>query len=167
MKRVLYLLLGVIVITQGCQTNSKLTDSDKDAMVQAVKQASTEYWAVWSSTYDTGTVGKIKKYMDLNTDQLWQTNPVSVIIDTTITYKQADALASIVSAVQNRISSPTIVKESHYSVLSDEKVLEVLEGDITVIWKDSTVMGPLKYVMSNIWTNIDGEWKIQFLHNSL
>lgn len=166
MKRLLYLLLGIVFIACACQTETELTDADKDAIVQSVKQASEEYWSIWSSTYDDQTYSEFMKFYDINTDEMWQTEPVAVIINKNITYKQEESLAVAKSGFEERISTPTNIMKAHYSVLSDEKVLEVLEGDLTVIMKDSSVMGPLKFKMSNIWAKVDGEWKIQFLHNS-
>lgn len=154
------------MITQGFQTNSKQTDSDKDAMVQAVRQASKEYWAVWTNTYNNETFDKFMKYVDIKSDQMWQSEPVATIHNTDIIYKQADANKVAASMLENRISTPVNVQKAHYSVLSDNKVLEVLEANVSVIMKDSTVIGPLSWVASLIWANIDGDWKIQFLHSS-
>ena len=166
MKRVLYLLLGVFIITQGCQTNSKLTDSDKAALVQAVKQASQECWSICSSTYDSETCNKFLNFYDENSDKMWQTEPVAGIFNIGVINKQADSFANYKSMIDSRISTPVGVQKSHYAVLSDNKVLEVLEGEYSVISKDSTEFGPAVWVGTAIWGNVDGDWKMQFFHNS-
>jgi hypothetical protein len=167
MKRKLYLLVGLVIISQGCQTNSELTDSDKDAMVQAVKQASTEYWNIVSQTYDDESLSNAKKYIDENSDQMWQTEPVASIIELSITNKRVDNLEGIKSMFERRISTPVEILETHYSVLSDDKVLEVHKGNFSELMRDSTFKGPFPYVATVIWTKINGEWKQQFVHYSL
>ena len=162
----MYLLLGIVIISYACQTNTELTDADKDAMVQAVKKASQDYWSIVSSTYDSETYNKRIKFFDESSDQMWQTEPVSRILNTTITSKQADVIDAYKSMTENRISVQIIIQRANYSVLSDKKVLEVIVGDGTGISKDSSVIGPSKFVNTAIWANIDGEWKMQFTHQS-
>jgi predicted oxidoreductase (fatty acid repression mutant protein) len=166
MKRLLYLLLGIIIITYACQTNTELTDADKDAIVQAVKQVSQELQSIMSSTYDSETYSKIIKFCDENSDRMWQAEPVAAIFNLDIISKQADNFANYESWFENRISGVDNVQKAHYSVLSDNKVLEVLEGDFSINMKDSTELGPFTWVGTNIWANIEGEWKMQFSHNS-
>jgi hypothetical protein len=166
MNRVLYLLLGVSIITQGCQTNSNLTTSDKESIVQAVKQASQGYWSNASSTYDIESYNKAIKFCDENSDNMWQTEPVAGIFNLGIINKQADSFANTKTMIENRISTPINIQKSHYAVLSDKKVLEVLEGDFSIIMKDSTKSGPFKWIGTSIWANVDGKWKMQFYHNS-
>lgn len=159
-------MLGIVFVAQGCQTSTELTDADKDAMVQAVKQSSQEYWSILSDTYDNETYNRSIKFIDENSDKMWQTEPVAVIFNVNIINKQADSFATLESMIENRISSPVNMQKAHYSVLSDNKVLEVLEGDYSVIMKDSTESGPYAFVVTVIWANVDGDWKMQFNHNS-
>jgi hypothetical protein len=166
MKKVFFLMLGIVIMAQGCQTESELTDADKEAMVQAVKQASQEYWAVWASTYDNETYNKFAKFIDVNSDQMWQTEPVATIFLTNIINKQDESLASAKSMLENRLSGTVDITNAYYSVLSNEKVLEVSDGGFSIIFKDSTESGPIKWVGTYIWANIDGEWKLQFGHNA-
>lgn len=167
MKKVLFLMLGIVIMAQGCQTESELTDTDKEAMVQAVKQASQEYWALMSSTYNAETFSKIMKSIDENSDKMWQTEPVAAIFNLTVNNKRADDTSEgPKSWTENRISTPCSVQKDYYSVLSDNKVLEVIEGDYSVIMKDSTEFGPFAWVGTIIWANVDGVWKMQFNHNS-
>jgi hypothetical protein len=166
MKRILYLLLGIAIITQGCQTNTKRTDSDREAIVQSVKKASQSYWTAIGETYDNETFSKVKKYFDENSYVIWQTNPVSFVLNTGITSTQADWLNQFEGIIGNRISTPCTISEAHYSVLNDKKVLEVIGGNASFMRKDSTVVGPFKFVNTALWANIDGEWKMQFTHQS-
>jgi len=166
MKKLLFLLLGLVILTTACQTNTELTDADKDAMVQAVKQASQEYQSLISSIYDNETYNKSLKFIDENSDQMWQTEPVAIIYNLNIINKQAESLATLKSMFENRLSGIDNVQEAHYSVLSDNKVLEVIEGDFSIVFKDSTEGGPFNWVGTYIWANIEGEWKIQYAHNS-
>jgi hypothetical protein len=114
MKRILYLLLGIVIITQSCKSNSELTDSDKDIMVQAVRQASQEYWKIVSQTYDNESFSNAMKYFDENSDQMWQTEPVASILELSITNKQVDNFEGIKSMFERRISTPVEVLETHY-----------------------------------------------------
>ncbi|MFO7852172.1 MAG: hypothetical protein ACQERS_09340 [Bacteroidota bacterium] len=166
MKRILYLLLGILVITYACQTETELTDADKDAMVRDVKQASQEFVSIISSTYDNETYSKVLNFNDENSDKMWQTEPVAAIFNINVINKQAASFANLESWFENRISGVENIQKAHYSVLSDKKVLEVLEGDFSITWKDSTESGPFTWVGTNIWAKIDGGWKIQFVHNS-
>ncbi|MEA1887263.1 MAG: hypothetical protein U9N72_08650 [Bacteroidota bacterium] len=166
MKRILYLLLGIVIITYACQTNSELTDSDKEAIVQAVQEASQGYWTAIGQTYDNESPGEIKKYFDENADIIWQTEPVAFVLNTSITNKQADWLEMFETIIMNRISTPCTILETYYSVISHDKVLEVIKGDASYMEKDSTVVGPFKYVNTALWANINGEWKMQFNHQS-
>jgi len=166
MKRLLYLLLGIAILTQGCQTNTKLTDSEKEVIVQSVKKASQEFYSALGQTYDNETFNKVRKYFDENSDLIWQTDPVAFIFDADITYKQADWLKQFEAIIGSRISTPTTISKSHFSVLTDKKVLEVTNGNASFTTKDSTVVGPFKFVSTAIWANIDGEWKMQFVHQS-
>lgn len=159
-------MLGFVIMAQGCQTQSELSDADRDAMVQAVKHTSQEYWAVWSSTYDTTTFSKSKKFIDVTSDQMWQTEPVAVIYLTTVYNKQDESITQAKSMIENRISGVINIHKAHYSVLSDNKVLEVLEGDFSIVFKDSTESGSIEWVGTSIWANKAGDWKIQFTHNS-
>jgi hypothetical protein len=166
MKRLLYLLLGIAILTQGCQTNSVLTDSEKESIVQSVKKASQEFWSTLGQTYDNEIFNKVMKYYDENSDVMWQTDPVAFILNTSINYKQEDWLKQFEAVIGRRISTPCTVSESYYSVLTDKKVVEVINGTASVMYKDSTVVGPFKFVNTSIWGNIDGEWKMQFTHQS-
>jgi len=167
MKKLLFLLLGLVIITTACQTNTELTDADKDVIVESVKQASQEYWSILSSTYDSETYSKAINFIDENSDQMWQTEPVAMILNTTnIFNKQEDWLTTFEEVISNRISTPCKILEAYYSVLSNDKVLEVIVGNASYTKKDSTVVGPFKYVNTKIWSNIDGEWKFQFDHQS-
>jgi len=59
----------------------------------------------------------------------------------------------------------TIV-DSRFNVLSADKVLEVNKIDYTVTTIDSIVHGPYMAVNTVLWVNIDGNWKMQFFHES-
>ena len=167
MKKLLFLLLGFVIITTACQTNTELTDADKDAMVQAVKEASQEYWATFNQTLNEQSFSTMKQYFDENSDRMWQTDPVAVILNTSVTNKQADWLDKLETTIENRISGSHNIVESHYSVLAEDKVLEIIKAvDATIVFKDSTVLGPFTWVNTAIWANIEGEWKIQFNHQS-
>jgi len=167
MKKLLFLLLGFVIITTACQTNTELTDADKDAIVQAVKQKSQGYWSALGQIYDEDTYSTLMKYFDENSDQMWQTEPVSMILNTTSIFnKQEDWLTTFEEVISNRISTPCKILEAYYSVLSNDKVLEVIVGNASYTIKDSTIVGPFKYVNTAIWSSIDGEWKIQFDHQS-
>ena len=68
----MFLLLGVVILTTACHTNTELTDADKDAIVQDVKQASQEFVSIMSSTYDDKTYSKVLNFNDGNSDKMLQ-----------------------------------------------------------------------------------------------
>ena len=164
--RVLLCLLAVVIVTQGCQTDSELTDSEKDALVQAVKHTGQEYWTLMNQPYSNTTNDEAFKFMDENADQMWQTDPIAVIFNTGITNTQAEMKNNFKGMFDNRISTKSTLLESYYSVLANDKVLEVIRADYIITRKDSTVSDPLTMVNTSVWANINGEWKIQFSHSS-
>jgi hypothetical protein len=171
MKKIIYLFIGLFIIVQGCQTNSKLNDSDKAVLVNAVKDKSNQYWSLLQSytlnqPYDTGTFRKFMKFWDKNSDRLWQSDPVSVIFNTEITKTEADWEAKFKKMIETRISTNPTILESHFAVLSNDVVLEVNKGDFTITGKDSVVYGPFTMVNTQIWVNRNGDWKMQFFHES-
>ena len=155
-----------MITVLGCQTYSKLTDSEKEAIVQAVMKASQEYWSMAQQPYDTGSFRVFMKFIDDNSDQVWQTEPVAGIFNTSVTKTGAEWMDLLKGIIDNRIRTFPTILESHFSVLSNDKVLEVNEGDFTITRKDSTVSGPFSMVNTVIWANINGDWKMQFFHES-
>ena len=167
MKKYFLLILAIIFMAFfSCKETTQLTDSDKDALVQSVKQASQEYWSFAKQPYNNTTSNETFKFMDEDADQRWQTDPVAVVFNTSITNTQAELKNSFKSLFDNRISSNPTILESYYSVLANDKVLEVIRGDYTITLKDSTVTDPFTMVNTTIWENTNGDWKIQFVHNS-
>jgi len=167
MKKYFLLIPAIILVAfSSCKETTELTDSDKEALVQSVKQASQEYWAAFGVTYDNESFSKVKKYIDENSDIIWQTDPVAIIYNKDIINKQADSFDQLEKMIGSRISGTTNILEAHYSVLSDDKVLEVVKVDFSYMTKDSTIGGPNTLVTTAIWANIDGEWVMQLSHNS-
>ena len=166
MKKLLFLMLGIVIVALGCKTSTELTDADKDAMVQAVKQASQKYQAIISGPYDNDSFNEAIKFIDENSDQIWQTEPVTSVTGIRVRYKRSDSFENLKSMFDNRLESPSKNNNAHYSVLSENKVLEVMEGEFTVIMKDSTNVGTFAWIGTTLWANIEGEWKIQYAHNS-
>ena len=165
MKKIIYLFLGLLFIAQSCQTNYKLTDTDKEALVKAVKEKSQQFWSM-TQPYDTGTFRRVLKFWDENSDQAWQTDPVAVVFNTGITKTRAEWMDNWKSMIDTRISTVPTILETHFSVLSKDKVLEVNKGDFTITRKDSTVSGPFTMVNTIVWADINGDWKMQFFHES-
>jgi hypothetical protein len=167
MKKIIYLFLGLFIMVQGCQTNSKLNDSDKAVLVNAVKDKSHQYWSVTlNQPYDTGSFRKAMKFWDKNSDHIWQSDPVSAIFNTEITKAEADWETQLKKMIETRISTNPTILESHFAVLSNDVVLEVNKGDFTITGKDSVVYGPFTMVNTLIWVNKNGDWKMQFFHES-
>lgn len=164
--RILPCILAILVFTLGCQTESELTDTAKDELIQAVKQKSKQYWSLMNQAYDNTTYNETLKYLDENADQIWQTDPVAIIFNTRITKSQSEWYSSFKGLMENRISTNITELDKYYSVLAHDKVLEVSTADYTVTRKDSTVSNPYTMVNTSVWANIDGDWKIQFTHNS-
>jgi len=167
MKKYFLLIAAILLVAfSSCKETTELTDSDKQALVQSVKKASQDYWAAMSGTYDNESVSKIKKYIDENSDIIWQTDPVGIIFNKDIINKQTDVLDLFENMIGSRISGTSNILEAHYSVLSDDNVLEVLKIDYSYLAKDSSIFGPNSLVATSIWANIDGEWVMQLSHNS-
>ena len=106
------------------------------------------------------------KFWDENSDQIWQTDPASVVFNTSITKTGDEWMNAVKGMINNRIRTFPTILESHFSVLSDDKVLEVNKGDFTITRKDSTVSGPFTMVNTIVWADINGDWKMQFFHES-
>jgi len=167
MKNSIILFLLTLFVFLGCQeTQTVLTDTEKEAMIEAVEKVSQNYWADIGKTYNNESIAQIKEYFDENSDSVWETESVALILNTGIFNKQASWLKLFEKILNDRISTPNKILESYYSVLSDEKVLEVIKGEASIIGKDSSVVGPFPFVNTAIWKNINNEWKIQFVHQS-
>jgi hypothetical protein len=164
--RVLTCVLAIGILTIGCQTESELSDSAKDELMQAVKQKSKDYWALMNQPYDNTTYDETLKFLDENADKKWQTDPVAVIFNTRITNTQDEWYSYFKGLMDNRLSTSITELDKYYSVLAFDKVLEVSTADYFVTQKDSTVSDLYTMVNTSVWTNIDGEWKVQFTHNS-
>jgi hypothetical protein len=165
MQKIIYLFLVMAAIFfTGCQKSTELSDSEKKAMVKAVQEKSQELYGVLQ--YDTGTLRKVMAYYDENNEMEWQTDPVTFVDNTFIHKNRSDLVDSWRSLIDRRISTSSTIEESHYEVLSRDKVLEVCKGDFTNVRKDGTIAGPFTMVNTVIWIDRDGEWKIQYYHQS-
>jgi hypothetical protein len=165
MRKIIYLSMGIIFCFLGCQKNSKLTDSEKGLLVKAVKEKSQQFWSN-TQPYDTGSFRKFIKFWDDNSDGEWQTEPVAVIFNTGVTKTRAEWVNNWKKMIDSRISTNPTILESHFTVLAGDKVLEVNTGDFSITMKDSTVRGPYKMVNTIVWINRNGDWKMQFFHES-
>jgi len=166
MKKIMYLFLGLMITALGCQTDSKFSESEKEALVQAVMKTSQQFWSMAQQPYDTGSFRAFLKYWDENSDQIWQTDPATVVFNTSITKTGEEWMNSLKGMINNRIRTFPTILESHFSALSNDKVLEVHKGDYTITMKDSTVSEPFTMVNTIVWANINGDWKMQFWHES-
>ncbi len=167
MKYKIIILLLSLFTFWGCHdTPTVLTDSEKETIIRAVEEASQDYWSAIGQTYNNESFSQIKEYFDENSDSMWKTKPIALILNTGIFYKQADWLDQFEKVIENRISTTCNIIEAHYSILSDDKVLEVIKGKASYTEKDSTSVGPFPFVNTALWTNINGEWKMQFVHQS-
>jgi hypothetical protein len=166
MKIIMYLFLGIVIISQSCQSDSKLTDSEKDALVQDVMKTSQQFFALSAQPHDTGSFRNFIKFVDENADQSWQTDPVAAVDNITITKTMSEWIIHMKAVMDRRISTNPKILESHFFVLSKDKVIEVNKGDFAPIMTDSTVRGPFTMVNTIVWGNINGEWKMQFFHES-
>ena len=168
MKRILYLLLGAVIFTTACQTNTELTltDADKNVIVETIKQTSDEFWSLWKEPYDSVYAENILKFMNQNFAETWQSEAVFASQGINLVKSLEDYQNSWETAITRRISTSFSNFESYYSVLSKNKVLEVTKEDYFVTRLDSTV-GPLyNGITTIIWGRVDGEWKVQYMHLS-
>ncbi|MCA1757782.1 MAG: hypothetical protein LC649_10030 [Bacteroidales bacterium] len=135
-------------------------------MVESVKKASEKLFSAMGGPYDSETVNRFKAIGDENADKIWQTDPVLMVGNIGITDNQSDMWDMLDRIIENRIATPNTILESHYSVLSKDKVLDVTKFEYYVTLKDSTVGPPLIGVQTTLWANINGEWKTQYHHQS-
>ena len=165
MKKTVLLFLGLLAIAAGCMTRTELTDSDKDVIVRTVKETSAKYWN-FNEKMDLNEMPKYFSMYDENSDSAWQTEPVSVVFNTQILNTHAEWADMYREMYEKRSAMNVSVVNSHFNVLSADKVLEVNKVDFTVTTKDSIVHGPYTGVNTILWVNIDGAWKMQFFHES-
>jgi hypothetical protein len=165
MNKIVFLCLGLTILLSGCQTRSKLSDSDKESIVKAVKERSEKFWS-FTQPYDTSTFRKIIVVWDENSDKAWQSEPVAVVFNTELIKTSSEWLKMWKKMIDTRISTNPKVSESHFNVLAEDKVLEVNAGDYTVTGKDNVVYGPYKMVNTILWVKTNGDWKMQFFHES-
>ena len=55
MKKTFILFLGLLAMTPGCQTKTELSDADKNAIVNAVKEISESFWG-WNGKLNQADV---------------------------------------------------------------------------------------------------------------
>jgi len=165
MKKTVILFLGLLTMATGCQTNTGLTDADKDAIVKAVKEISEPFWG-WNDQFDQTDMSQILALYDENSDNAWQPDPVATVFNTDIITTQAEWMEMWKEIIADRLAMNMSIVDSHFNVLSADKVLEVNKIDYTVTTMDSIVHGPYTAVNTVLWVNIDGNWKMQFFHES-
>jgi hypothetical protein len=165
MKKIVCLFLGLVVMILSCQKNPKLSDSEKGTILKAVQRTSQQFWS-YTQPYDTGSFRRFVKFWDENSDKIWQTEPVTVVFETDIIKTRSEWVKMWKDMIDQRISTVPIIHESHFSVLSSDKVLEVNKGDFTITGKDSVVYGPFTMVNTVLWTNTNGDWRMQYFHES-
>jgi hypothetical protein len=165
MKKTVILLLGLIVMAPGCQTKTELTDADKNAIVSAVKEISEPFWG-WNGTMDQTNITEFLAIYDENSDNAWQPEPVSVIFNTQIIKTHAEWIEMCKEMLESRSAMNMSIVDSHFNVLSADKVLEVNKVDYTITTRDSIVDGPFTAVNTILWVKVDGNWKMQFFHES-
>jgi len=165
MKKTFILFLGLLAMTPGCQTKTELSDADKNAIVNAVKEISESFWG-WNGTLNQADVQKFLALYDENSDNAWQPDPVATVFNTDIITTQAEWMEMWKEIIADRLAMNMSIVDSHFNVLSADKVLEVNKIDYTVTTIDSIVHGPYMAVNTVLWVNIDGNWKMQFFHES-
>jgi hypothetical protein len=165
MKKIVYLFLGSVIIVLSCQKNPKLSDNEKDSIVKAVQNKSLQFWS-YSQPYDTGSFRMFEKFWDENSDKIWQTEPIAVVFDTDYVKTHSEWISMWKEMIDTRISTVPVIHESHFAVLSTDKVLEVNKGDFTITGKDSVVYGPFTMVNTILWINTNGDWRMFYFHES-
>lgn len=159
-------MLGLLLITLGCQTNLKLTDQQKNSIVQAVKETSLQFWVINNEKYDSGSLQKFMTYIDDNADQVWVADPAVVSFNVNLFNKRADLENIWKEMLEARSSTNVRMLNQYFSILSKDQVLEVNEGDYTLTGKDGLTFGPYRMVNTIIWVNRNGQWKMLHCHES-
>jgi hypothetical protein len=167
MKKLICLISVLMLMNLSCQTNSELSDSKKEIIVNAVKETSQQFYEKMREPNDPVTFRNVfMGFWDENAEYGWQTEPVVFVDNFQIRRNKSDMDIWLKNLTESRISTNPMITESHYEVLSNDKVLEVTKGDFTFIRKDSTIVGPIEMINTTIWTNKNGKWMIQFFHQS-
>ncbi len=89
-----------------------------------------------------------------------------MVFNTEIIKTHSEWAKNLKQIIDERIATNPNVLESHFAVLSWDKVLEVNAGDFTIMTKDSIVHGPIAMVITLVWIKKNGDWKIQYFHES-
>lgn len=156
----------ILFLFVGCQTKKEFTDADKEKILQELKVESSRMWDLMNSDFDDETFSKMTAFIDKDIDKLWQTDPIVCSFNFFLikSYKEwEDFLKEI---IDNRTSNRFIKIESHYMVLSDVLVLEVITADYNVTSKEGETFGPFQMVNNSIWQKKDGVWRILHLQQS-
>jgi hypothetical protein len=157
MKMLKYLNAGLIVMVISCQTNSEMSDSEKEIVLKAVKEASQQFWETMIKPYDAETFN----------DVFEEFSELDFFVDNfQFLRSNSDVEVWFRNLTESRLSTHPTISESYYEVLSNDKVLEVVKGDFTVTRKDSTIFGPIEMIITIIWDQKNGRWKMHYGHQS-
>jgi hypothetical protein len=166
MKKIFPFLLGLIIIIQGCQTNSALTEQQKDEIIKAVKERNEQFWAVSFSNSNESLEKTMALFVNENDIKAWKTEPVTFVSNLEIVKTPADMANFYKKRMENRTSTSVKKLEDHFAALSKDKVLEFNKVEMTMTLTDGTTFGPIILTETFVWVNMNGVWKILHLHES-
>lgn len=85
MKR-LFLIsaIGLLVMILGCQKRTNPTHEQKELIVKEVKGLSHGIWVTTNKRYKENSTQSIVDFFDGTCDQIWQTEPVTWIVNTAL-----------------------------------------------------------------------------------
>ena len=158
------LLLSVFTCTPHRQSD-QLTQQQKETILKAVKETSQRMWD-FQKSYNSESLQNFMNFIDTNSDQMWQTDPVTMNYNLNIIKTRDDLKTQWRKMIESRNSTPITILEAYFAVLSKDQVLEVNKCDYTIHAKDSTTYGPFTMVNTIIWIDKNGEWKMLHCHPS-
>jgi ketosteroid isomerase-like protein len=164
MKKIFMLLL-VAFIVGSCQQVKELTNEEKQAITNEIKEISSAFWEL-NKNLTSENYEFMKTFYDEEFEKLWQTKPAFAVLNLSVIRGYDELMSKYEEIFENRASTDIAVTSHSISVLSKDVVLEVIEMDYSVTDRGGETYGPFETVFSNVWQKRDGKWKYLHLHQT-
>jgi hypothetical protein len=156
----------ILFLFVGCQTKVEFTDADKEKVLQELKVESNKMWTLFSSEFNEKTINEILNFLEKDAEKLWQTSPVFASFNFHLIKDFSEYENFIHEMSSERKGNEILITDSHYMVLSEIHVLEVIIADYFITNKEGESFGPFQMVTNTIWHNKDGAWKALHSHQT-
>jgi hypothetical protein len=156
----------ILFLFVGCQTKVEFTDAVKQKVLEEVKAESNRMWTFFNSDFNEELNEKIFEFFEKDAEKLWQTTPVVASFNFELIRSNSEFEEMITEMNSTRIRNEITITDSHYLVLSEIHVLEVITADYFITSKEGEVFGPFQMVNDNLWQKKEGVWKVLHSHQT-